>query len=90
MLTLAPLRNETPAGLNIQSCPLAVSVPAIWDALPPETTLKNCAPSKFKDWPTPMFSACQSMRPAPLPEIWAIVAADRSPFGVIVAPIALL
>ena len=87
-LTYAPLRNETPAGLNIHSWPLAVKAPCICDALPPETTLKNWSPEKLRDWPEPMLSAYQSIRPA-LP-VWTMSAADRAPFGVIVAPIAAL
>ena len=84
-LTLAPFRNDTPAGLKIHSAPLAFSVPAIWEAFPPDTTLKNCAPWKSSDCPEPMFRACQSINPVPEDEI---VAADNSAFGMTVAPLA--
>ena len=87
-LTFAPFMNETPAGLNTQSWPFAVSVPAICEALPPETTLKNCAPEKDIDCPAPTFSACQSMSPA-LPPFNPICAAVRSVLKVTL-PVAVL
>ena len=62
--TWAPSMKEMPAGLNIQTLPLAFSVPAISEASVPETTLKNWFPLKLRDCPLSTLSALQSIRPA--------------------------
>ena len=62
--TLAPSMKDMPAGLNIHTLPLALSVPAISEGSVPETTLKNWLPSKLRDCPLSTLSALQSIKPA--------------------------